>query len=363
MRVVSDWSLGILRLSLWEWFKLRRRWMPWILLAMLALFPQIGVVSSYFIYRGDISASVFEGESIHTVGAMNAEGNRVVEVSFTCEELQNGSIPQSVFTLSQEDQELIMEHVEGYRDACEQGDVGDDSGLLESESRNFFVMPASISNGLGAAAFMGIVLTMVLAASVMGTEYAWGTLRTSLVSGVARRKFLASKVVTLLAVAVGGLLVTGLFLALTSLLFTFLIRHVGGEWTEGEWGTVLIVFGKTFYGIVPYLMLAVFFAVLTSSTGIGIALAMGYYMIEGITVGILSGLFDWFEPVANFLLGPNVAAWMSHDDVIQVTIGIKADGDLGAVHYFLVILAYTAALGAVAFWRFEQKDVAGAKGD
>ena len=118
-----------------------------------------------------------------------------------------------------------------------------------------------------------------------------------------------------------------------------------------------------FYGIVPYLMLAVFIAVLTSSTGMGIGIAMGYYMIEAIVTGILVSAFDWFEPVSNFILGPNVAAWLSHDDVIQVTLGIRADGDLGAVHYFLVMLAYTVALGAAAFWRFEHKDITGAKGD
>ena len=358
MRAVSDWSLGILRLSLWEWFKLRRRWMPWILLAFLVLFPQIGVVSSYFIYRGDISGDAFQGEVVYGIETSDAEG-RAVEVSFTCDELQDGGIPQSVAALPPEDRAKVMAEIEDYLSTvCE-----DDSGLQESESRKFFIMPASISNGLGAAAFMGIVLTMVLAASVMGTEYSWGTLRTSLVSGVARRKFLTSKVVTLLAVAAGGLLVTALALVLTSLLFTVLVRHVGGDWTEGEWATVFIVFGKTFYGIVPYLMLAVFFAILTSSTGVSIALAMGYYMIEAIVTGILSELFDWFEPVANFILGPNVAAWMAHDDVIQVTLGIRADGDLGAMHYFLVILAYTVALGAAAFWRFEHKDVTGAKGD
>ncbi len=358
MRAVSDWSLGILRLSLWEWFKLRRRWMPWILLAFLVLFPQIGVVSSYFIYRGDISGDAFQGEVVYGIETSDAEG-RAVEVSFTCDELQDGGIPQSVAALPPEDRAKVMAEIEDYLSTvCE-----DDSGLQESESRKFFIMPASISNGLGAAAFMGIVLTMVLAASVMGTEYSWGTLRTSLVSGVARRKFLTSKVVTLLAVAAGGLLVTALALVLTSLLFTVLVRHVGGDWTEGEWATTFIVFGKTFYGIVPYLMLAIFFAVLTSSTGVGIAIVMGYYMIEAIVTGILSELFDWFEPVANFILGPNVAAWMAHDDVIQVTLGIRADGDLGAMHYFLVILAYTVALGAAAFWRFERKDVTGAKGD
>ena len=323
----------------------------------LYCFPQIGAVSSYFIYRGDISGDALEFEAEYGFETTDSEGRTTV-VTFTCAEIQDGAMPASVAALPPEEQENLAPIVEDYRAICE-----DENGLLESESRKFFIMPASITNGLSAAAFMGIVVTMMLAASVMGTEYSWGTLRTSLVSGVARRKYLASKIVTLLAVAAGGLLVAALFLALTSLLFTVLVRHVGGDWTEGEWATTFIMFGKTFYGIVPYLMLAVFFAVLTSSTGVGIALAMGYYMIEAIVVGLLSGLFDWFEPVANFILGPNVAAWLSHDDVIQVIIGIRADGDLGATHYFLVMLAYTVALGTAAFWRFERKDVAGAKGD
>ena len=359
MRAVSDWFFGILRLSLWEWFKLRRRWMPWLLLAFLVLFPQIGAVSSYFIYRGDISGDSFQGDVVYGIETTDAEG-RAVEVMFGCDDFQNGGMPQSVAALTPEDRAVVMADIEDYRiTVCE-----DESGLLESESRNFFVMPASIANGLSAAAFMGIVLTMVLAASVMGTEYSWGTLRTSLVSGVSRRKFLASKVVTLLSVAAGGLLVTALALVLTSLLFTFLTRHVGGGWADtGDWATVFVMFGKVFFGIVPYLMLAVFIAVLTSSTGMGIGVAMGYYMIEAIVTGLLVSSFDWFEPVSNFILGPNVAAWLSHDDVIQVTLGIRADGDLGTMHYFSVILAYTAALGAAAFWRFERKDVTGAKGD
>ncbi len=359
MRAVSDWFFGILRLSVWEWFKLRRRWMPWLLLAFLVLFPQIGVVSSYFIYRGDISSSGWGQHDIEFASNFEDAQGYTVEVRYRCSEILDGGIPARVADLRPDARAKVMAEIEDYRSTvCE-----DESGLLESESRKFFVMPASISNGLGAAAFMGIVLTMVLAASVMGTEYSWGTLRTSLVSGVARRKYLTAKVVTLLAVAAGGLLVTALTLALTSLLFTVLVRHVGGDWTEGEWATTFIVFGKTFYGIVPYLMLAVFIAVLTSSTGMGIGIAMGYYMIEAIVTGILVSAFDWFEPVSNFILGPNVAAWLSHDDVIQVTLGIRADGDLGMSHYFLVMLAYTVALGAAAFWRFEHKDVTGAKGD
>ncbi len=360
MKIVSDWVLGILSLSRWEWFKLRRRWMPWALLAILILFPQIGLVSSYFIYRGDLSGNALEFEAEYGFERTDSEG-RTTMVTFTCAEIRDGAMPASVANLPPEEQESLAPLIEDYRSVCEDDDRED---VLTSDSRDFFVMPASLTNGLSAASFIGIVVAMVLATSLIGTEYAWGTLRTNLVSSVARRKFLASKIATLMGVAAGGLLVTTVMMALTSLLFTVLVRHVGGGWADtGDWSTVFIMFGKVLYALVPYLMLAVFFAVLTSSTGVGIALAMGYYMVEAIAVGIMSGLFAWFETLANFILGPNVSAWLAHDDVVQVTFGIRADGDLGAFHFFLVIAAYTVALGAAAFWRFESRDVAGAKGD
>jgi ABC-type transport system involved in multi-copper enzyme maturation permease subunit len=44
--VVSD----ILNVARWEWFKLRFRWMPWILLALLLIYSQISVWVSFFLF-------------------------------------------------------------------------------------------------------------------------------------------------------------------------------------------------------------------------------------------------------------------------------------------------------------------------
>ena len=38
-------------LALWEWFKLRRRWMMWILLVFALLFAQLAVWGSFFSYQ------------------------------------------------------------------------------------------------------------------------------------------------------------------------------------------------------------------------------------------------------------------------------------------------------------------------
>ena len=41
----------VLRLTRWEWFKLRKRWMPWILLFIAVVIAQSFLWSSYISYE------------------------------------------------------------------------------------------------------------------------------------------------------------------------------------------------------------------------------------------------------------------------------------------------------------------------
>ena len=64
------------------------------------------------------------------------------------------------------------------------------------------------------------------------------------------------------------------------------------------------------YGLMAYAMLAIFLSVLTSSSSMGIAFSLAYFFAELIVFLTVRRLFDWFENVSNFLLGPSVTAWM-----------------------------------------------------
>ena len=96
-------------------------------------------------------------------------------------------------------------------------------------------------------------------------------------------------------------------------------------------------------------MLGLFFSVLTSSSGPALSLGMGYIVVELILVGVLSNLFDWFGTVSDYMLGPNVAAWMV-DEGARVTVGdATLIGSAGAglpspLHGFLVVTAYIVIL-------------------
>ena len=208
---------------------------------------------------------------------------------------------------------------------------------------------------------------MILAASVIGGEYGWGTLRTALTRGIGRWQFLGAKALSLLLMSGAGLIIVGLGAVVSSLIAASLILDDGGGLADsGKWSTVAVVYSKGAYGLFPYVVLALFLSVLTSSSSMGISIGLAYYFVEAILVGILTNVFDWFSNVTDFLLGPSVIAWMTEPGV-QATGGDAALFPLqdlpSQLHAFLVLTAYIVIIGTVAFWLFQHKDIAGARGE
>ena len=239
-----------------------------------------------------------------------------------------------------------------------------------------FVLPSSLSNRLGVANSFGILLIMILAASAMGVEYGWGTVRTALTRGVSRWQFLSAKVLSLLLLGGAGFFIVGLSVVVSSLILASLISGDGGGLADsGQWSTVTVMFAKAVYGLAPYVMLALFVSVLTSSSSIGIAISMAYFFVELILIQVLSGLFDWFSTVTDFLLGPSIAGWMAQTGVqsnaliAEVEVFTESGGlvrvsDLpGQLHAFLVLTAYIVVLGGAALWLLHRRDIAGARGE
>ena len=134
----------------------------------------------------------------------------------------------------------------------------------------------------------------------------------------------------------------------------------GGLADSGQWSTVAVVFGKAVYGLVPYAILALFLSVLTSSSSMGIAFSLAYFFVQ-----ILGGLFDWFSNVTDLLLGPSVTSWITETGIRTTGEGamFPVNDPSSQLHAFFVITAYTIILGAAAFWLFQRKDIAGARGE
>ena len=349
----------ILRLTRWEWFKLRKRWMPWILLIVALAVVQATLWGFYASY-GNVGNEYTDGYP----GVPDARGRAPI-VSISCADILEGTADAKVEMVIDEMREDTRKRVEQRRERGNCPDIVEQIAEDRQRHRELFVLPGGLANALGVAQYIGVLLVMILGASTVGAEYGWGTLRTALTKGTGRSQFLGAKALSLVLFSVAGLLVVSLIVVVSSLIAASLTLGDGGGLAgAGQWSTVAVMFGKATYVLVAYAILALFLTVLTSSSSMGIAMSLAYYFAELILGRILGDLFAWFDNVSDFLIGFNTAAWMSETGVVTTEGSLFPVSDPpGALHAFLVVAAYIIVLGAAAFWLFQRRDVAGARGE
>ena len=345
----------VLRLTRWELFKVRKRWMPRILLVVTLVVVQATLWGFYAAY-GNVGNEYNDGYP----------GVRGI-VTISCAEILDGTAAAKVETVIEEMREDVRKRIEQRRERGRCPSIIEQIEDDRERHRGFFVLPGGLANSLGVAHYIGVFLVMVLGASSMGVEYGWGTLRTALARGTGRRQFLGAKALSLVLLSAAGLLVVSLTVTISSLITASLtLGDGGGKVGSGQWSTAAVMFGKVVYGLVPFVILALFFTILTSSSSMGIAMSGAYYFAEFLLVRILGGLFDWFSNVTDYLLGANTTIWMTTTEVVT-TAGSASLFDIadppGTLHAFLVLLIYVVVLGGVATWLFQRRDIAGARGE
>ena len=233
-------------------------------------------------------------------------------------------------------------------------------------------MPASILGSIVLMFMTGLpfLLIMILSASMLGSEYGWGTLRMALSRGMGRWQILSAKLVLCLLVSVGGLVVIALVNSLSSVIVGILPPDQGVSLImlpEGDtWGSFLLesakFFGKAVYATVPYICLGAFFVVLTQSTAQGISLSIVGYIAEAMVVPPLLAISEKFEGIREGLLSSNVSEWMSFGQT-EAEVALQGAEQPDTTQAFFVILAYSVVMVVVSLWLFQRRDVSGASGE
>lgn len=340
----------VLRLTRWEWFKLRRLRMPWVLLAIAVLISQLGIWTNYLAYHNDTVQEVVTG-TIASYSVSWEEDGREISVTMTCADAVKGRAPTGLDQLPEERQQVFLENVDEWlaSGTC-------DSFQTVDELRRGFTLPNSITTSISGFSALGpvgigLLLIMVLTASLVGGEYGWGTLRTVLAGGIGRWRFLSAKLLLLMWLCASVLIIIAA-VSIASSLATALIPpgEAGGLVDAGKWSDVVIISFKSVYGFLPFIALSVFATVLTSSRGLGIAISVGYFIVESIVAPLLQ-LNDTLANVADYLLIQGFRAWTA------VPVGE------GSSDAFVAMLAYTVVLVAATSWIFKRRDISGAMGD
>lgn len=333
----------IANLTVWEWFKLRRRWMLWILLVFALLFAQLAVWGGFFSYRNLQET----GGELTVPAALQQQQGRVPR-TVRCNDLLSGDP-------SRQPADLDAQVTAGLAAQCRQ----QTATLPTRLSRSFgtFTLPGSIPNALGTVQTLGLILMAILTASAIGIDYGAGTLRSVLTQGTGRWPYLTAKFVTLGVLSALGLLVAAASVALSSTIAGSLAGAAPeSAGVAATWSDAGIAIWKAWVSILPYIALTAFVTVVARSSAAGMAIGLGYYFAEQLIVALLSNFFSWFQNVADYLLVRNISGWTG-----------GAGGFPGTVlpdqaHAIIVLAVYTLVLGGVAFWLFEKRDVQGATG-
>ena len=289
----------MLRLLRSEIFRLRRRWMPWILLFAIAVVPFLVYTLIY------------------------------VSISAQREAARSGAIPEKP-----EETQALAEALASLR-------------------------PAEIPDfGIGIVIGLGSVMLIVLAASHVGAEFGWGTLRTLLAHGAGRAAFLAAKLASLalyatLFVIVGTIAAIAASYVISG--FAGLATTPGVDLTETA-GRAM----RGLYTILPYMALASLIAVWSRSGGAGIAAGLVIFFSEGLVSQLVASLNRDLAKVVDYGLGRNVDAVQRAGVVLEGREAAAAAAAAplpDALQATIVLACWTTLFVALAYWRLRARDV------
>ena len=335
----------------WEWFKLRRRWMPYILLAILVLISQVAVWATIFAFN--------EANTRTDERPIAASGSSTIFVD--CSELLDGEVSDLSARLMANDPNVTQAEAD---EAAQRGVTRcqDWDERRQEDAQGLYSLitpPGSTSFTMSLGQSIGLILVAILTASIIGAEHSWGTMRFVLVRGVRRWHVLASKLGIAWLAFAAALLVIGVLGTLSGQIIDGLLSSAEGLENSTSWGEVPELFGRSLLSVLPYVAMVSMVTVATRSSAAGIGTSVGYYFLEQTVVGIFIGLFDWFQNVADFLPIFNMEAFVRAGGGVSISGGESPDyaGDL---HTLLVMAAYALVTGALAFYLLHRRDVGGA---
>ena len=327
--------IALLAALRWDWFKLARRWIPWIVLTVLLLLSQLNLIAGVVGYR-DLRRA---GNPVVTVPGPDGSS-----VSIRCSELLGGNIDVLPDGIPPDAANALQTQCQDQQTAAQREIV------RQYES---ITLPGSIIDALNIGLSITLILLAILAASHLGAEYAWGTVRPNLIRGIGRWRYLAARLVLLALVGVGALLAIVVVTVLTSLV----IRHFSPpppSVQAANWSHAALVLGKASLSLIPYLLFTSFLTLLVRSSGAGMAIAIGYYLGEHVVVQIVGNLTSRTQAVASYLIGQNIDAWAG---VSFLGLGHTK---VGNTHALIVLAGYAFVLACAAFCLFARRDVGGA---
>jgi ABC-2 type transport system permease protein len=230
--------------------------------------------------------------------------------------------------------------------------------------RDLLGLSSGIPFAFALIASFGVVLAIILAASSMGSEYNWKTIRTALISSESRFKFLTAKLISL-----GIMILIGMFIGVVvAMIMSLVTNAIGGYAFDFSFLTGSYVwqqflqFWRTFFTIIPFAALAFMMSIVGRSAMPGISTGIGVLFLEGIITTFMRLVTNsWIQKIPDYLPTANVNAITALNQLPR-GFGMGAgstDTTVSLAHAYITLNIYALAFLALAFYLFRKRDVTG----
>jgi ABC-2 type transport system permease protein len=230
--------------------------------------------------------------------------------------------------------------------------------------QNLLGLPIALPFALSILSSLGIVLAVILIASSVGNEYNWRTIRTMLICSESRLRLLGAKLIS-----AGIFILMGMVIGLaTGFIMSLITTAIGGYAFDFSFATggylwdQFLQFWRTFYVLIPYVLLGFLFAIVGRSAMPGIALGIGVFFLESLVTALMRLAGGWIAEIPNYLLTANVNAITSLANLPQVFragmgVGNASSQMPGLPHAFTTLAIYSLVFIVIAFYLFRKRDV------
>ncbi|MDD3678088.1 MAG: ABC transporter permease subunit [Dehalococcoidales bacterium] len=282
----------MIRLVLADLFQFLRRWMPYVLLLSLCLSVLISIEFDCYQVKQLIDYGITYDDYIAALETGDSEALRVVLSSITYED--GSSSTWAVYMTAFD--KVVLPH------------------YIKTMFANFSGFSISID--------YIVLFFIILAASFIGAEYQWGTVRQALAKGIGRTPYFGSKYITLVILA--WLFVCGatLFVLIAGMVTTWLVTG-GVSWDFISTDTakyLLSSMALVTLILLAYAMLTALFSTLFKSAFTGMIAGVMYLQMEDYLVwlAISDSAFSMYNPLLDQWVTTAPPEWPAY------TIGYNA---------------------------------------
>lgn len=231
--------------------------------------------------------------------------------------------------------------------------------------QNLLGLPMAIPFAFSMLSSFGTILVVIFTAGSLGGEYGWGTLRSMLLSSESRARFLIAKLIAILLMLFVGMVIglaAGFVMSLITTAigqYSFDFSFITGHYLWEQF----LQFWRTFFVIIPYVLLAFLFSIVGRSTMAGIAFAIGIFFFESLITTFMSLAGGWIAQIPNYLLAANTRAIMALNQLpegLRSGMGISQSGSSQTPDVWQaagVLTGYCILFLVLGFYLFGKRDI------